>query len=133
MTLLNTYISGTQTLGKINTYITLFIVSIFILIALFFLYNAVFNYTEKPPCSADSQGQDCENVPRRVSIAIIIIILAVLVAIFYFNFALKDNKAYQTMSGVKTQANFVNNLFRRPRFRGPQINFSLRRGARGRR
>lgn len=122
----NTYLSDSQALGKLNTYITLFILSIFILIALFFLYINIFNYEPKPPCSTTSPGEDCENVPRAVSITVISIILIILVVIFYFNFSLKDNKAYQTARGVRAQADLMNNLYRRPvyirpMYRRPQV------------
>ena len=111
MSIFNAYLSGTRALGKINTYITLFILSIFILISLFFLYNTIFNYTPKPHCDTVPPGVECSTMTRGGTILLISIILIILVGIFYFNFVLKDNKAYQTARGVTSQANFVNNLF----------------------
>ena len=135
MSIFGAYLSGTQTLGKINTYITLFILSIFILITLFFLYNTIFNYKPKPHCDTVPPGVECSSMTRGGTIILISIILAILVGIFYFNFVLKDNKAFQTVRGVRSQANFVNNLFRkpRPRFRGPRFRRPALRGPRFRR
>lgn len=113
MSLLDSYLSGTQTLGSFMNYWHIIIMVLILIILLYVFLTAATAKKWPPPCPKDGDppsGTSC-SVPKIQFLAILGFIMLLLVGIIYFNWTSRNNKFFQTTQGVETEYNILKNIF----------------------
>tara|TARA_Y100001938_G_C7990370_1_gene379156 strand:+ start:316 stop:672 length:357 start_codon:yes stop_codon:yes gene_type:complete len=118
MSVAKAFLSGTQSLGKINLIFSIFMLSLIIVILLFALHFIVLTPDEKWPPKCDNSpatttevATNCSDLTKQQTIVAVVIIIVILLGIAYFTFAFRNNKALQTISGANVEAKFIKGLF----------------------
>ncbi len=114
MTLLDSYLSGTQTIGSITNYWHIFVMCIILLILLFIFYSSATSTNWPPPCDEEGnppKGSKACSTPKPHFLLILGVVIFVLIAIIYFSWTFRNNKIFQTVQGVGTEGDILSRLF----------------------
>jgi hypothetical protein len=114
MTLLDSYLSGTQFIGSIANYWHIFVMFLVLIILLFVFHSSIKVTDWPPPCDEDGnppkESSSC-SIPKSRFLLILGGIILVLIASIYFSWAFRDNKTFQTVQGVGTEGDILSRLF----------------------
>lgn len=114
MTLLDSYISGTQFIGNITNYWHIFVMFLVLIILLFVFYSSARSTNWPPECDEDGnppKGSSACSTPKSHFLLILSGIILVLIASIYFSWTFRDNKFFQTVQGVGTEGDILSRLF----------------------
>ena len=117
MSLINDFISGTQSLGKLSIMLTIFGSVIIVLITGYFLFQAIFNYPTAPPqpCKKDENGklpENCSDLNRTQTIILLSLVILFFIVTIIVSYMYRNNKAFQTLEGAKFEVNSIAGLFK---------------------
>lgn len=115
MSIAKSFLSGTQTLGKMNIYISTFVMFIVVIGLIALLYSIAKtpnkNWPQRCDPSKTQQSVNCVNLSKNQTMILLVFIILVLSGIGFFTFSFRNSKALQTMRGAGVEANFVKGLF----------------------
>lgn len=113
MSVLNSFVSGTQTIGNIANYWHIFVMILVLAFLMFIFYSSAME-TDWPPECIDGNppsGEKSCAISKIKFLGILAVIILILILVIYLSWTFKDNKYFQTAEGLGVEGNFLSRLF----------------------
>lgn len=114
MTILNTFVSGTQFVGNMANYWHIFVMVIILIILLFIFYSSATAKRWPPPCGKDGkppEGETSCSISKTKLLLILGFIILLLMLFIYFSWEFRDNKLFQTAQGIGVEGDILRKVF----------------------
>lgn len=115
MTLVDSYLSGTQAIGRVSNYWNMFIMGFILIIILIAFYFSATAKTWMPACDKDGKSPSGTGScgPSRTTVLLILGIIIIFISgLLYYTWSFRNNKAFQTAQGIGMESNILHNIFK---------------------